>query len=429
MKRIFNLPTAALSLALAAAGSTPLIMSFSATAFAADKPQALSPKVYKPIKEAGDLLDKNQYQEALAKALEAVSVTDKTPFDTDIAYDYLGRIYLGLKDYPNAAAAFDASYSSGAMSADAKASRLKVTTELYLQIGNYPKAIEFANHYLTDVGPDADMEAHLGQASYLNKDLKNASDELRKAIAMADSAKTPVKQDWFTFLEHSEAEQMNVNGVIATEEMIVQRFPDKASWSSLLTNISNNIKGSDKVTLDIFRLQLAVGVMKSPADYIEAANLALKEELPGDARTALQKGYDAGTLGAGSLKSEAAQLKAKAAAAADADLKSIDSGAKIAAGQKTGDADIKFGEAYWSYGQYDRAIAAIQRGIGKGVKDPDDAQLRLGLAYLGAGQKPQALTAFNGITSNTPTAQIAHLWALYTTNPPVADSAAQPAAQ
>jgi hypothetical protein len=52
------------------------------------------------------------------------------------------------------------------------------------------------------------------------------------------------------------------------------------------------------------------------------------------------------------------------------------------------------------------------------VKDPDDAQLRLGLAYLAAGQKAEGLAILKGITSKTPSAQVARLWVIYTETSP-----------
>ena len=62
----------------------------------------------------------------------------------------------------------------------------------------------------------------------------------------------------------------------------------------------------------------------------------------------------------------------------------------------TGDSDVKLGAAYLSYGENDKAIEALQRGIGKGgVKDPDEAGLLLGIAYLrrATRRRPRRLSA------------------------------------
>ena len=61
----------------------------------------------------------------------------------------------------------------------------------------------------------------------------------------------------------------------------------------------------------------------------------------------------------------------------------------------------------------DKAIEAYQAGIKKGVKDKDEAQLRLGVAYLNQNKRPQAAEAFKAITPTSPWAQLARLWNLY----------------
>jgi tetratricopeptide (TPR) repeat protein len=417
MKTKPTLRTLALSLALAAATALPLVMTVTAPAAAAAKAPTISQDMFKPLKEGDELRQKENLPGALAKFQEALSKA-KTPYDKYVANDYLGQVYVALNDYAKAAAAFDEALASGGMPAEAKASRMKITVQLFLGSNNYPKAIELGNRYLTEVGPDADVQAFVGQAQYQNKDLAASSESLKKAVALAAANKSAVKEEWLHYLEHAEADLKNINGVIAAEELLVQYFPKKENWASLLQNFSGTIKGSDKATLDLYRLMLAADAMRGSSDYLDMAKEANRQLLFGDARSALQKGFDNGTLSSGPLKAEATQLLAKATAAAASDEKELGATAKLTAG-KPGEADVRFGEAFWSYGQYDQAIEAVERGIKKGgVKDPDDAQLRLGLAHLGAGHKDQALAAFTAANSGSPFAKISHMWALLAQHPP-----------
>ena len=65
------------------------------------------------------------------------------------------------------------------------------------------------------------------------------------------------------------------------------------------------------------------------------------------------------------------------------DKSTLDKQDASARAKPTGDSDVKLGAAYLSYGENDKAIEAIKRGIGKGgVKNPDEAGLLLGIAYL-----------------------------------------------
>ena len=74
------------------------------------------------------------------------------------------------------------------------------------------------------------------------------------------------------------------------------------------------------------------------------------------------------------------------------------------------------GQAFLSYGEYDQAIEALERGIKKGsVRLPEEAQISLGIAYLKKGQKAQAQTAFKAVKGDTPWSRLAGLWVLRAT--------------
>ena len=81
-------------------------------------------------------------------------------------------------------------------------------------------------------------------------------------------------------------------------------------------------------------------------------------------------------------------------------------------------ADAKLGAAYLSYGQNDKAVEALQRGIGKGgVKNPDEAGILLGIAYLRMNNKEEATKAFQSVKQNPTMARIAKLWVLHMEHP------------
>ena len=78
-----------------------------------------------------------------------------------------------------------------------------------------------------------------------------------------------------------------------------------------------------------------------------------------------------------------------------------------------GDGLIKLGEDLWGQGKASDAIGLIQAGIAKDKVDMNDAQIRLGMAYLGAGQKDAAQRAFAKVKDDPKAVMVAHLWALY----------------
>ena len=58
------------------------------------------------------------------------------------------------------------------------------------------------------------------------------------------------------------------------------------------------------------------------------------------------------------------------------------------------------------------AIGVIQEGLKKPLKDANNGQIRLGQAYLAAGQKDEAKAAFSKVKAPEKDAMVAHLWSL-----------------
>jgi tetratricopeptide (TPR) repeat protein len=78
-----------------------------------------------------------------------------------------------------------------------------------------------------------------------------------------------------------------------------------------------------------------------------------------------------------------------------------------------GQDDVLLGQIYLSYGQYGPAVAALNRGVKKGdVRDPDEAHISLGIAYLQLGLRDLADEAFRTVDKGSPWAGLAELWRL-----------------
>jgi len=76
---------------------------------------------------------------------------------------------------------------------------------------------------------------------------------------------------------------------------------------------------------------------------------------------------------------------------------------------------VQVGAAYISYGQNDKAVAALTKGIAKGgLKSPDEANLLLGIAQLRQRNSSAAQQSFDKVasSSNSGYARLGKLWAL-----------------
>lgn len=192
-------------------------------------------------------------------------------------------------------------------------------------------------------------------------------------------------------------------------EALVEDFNQPKYWSDLLDNAdrANGLSNAD--TLDLYRLRLLTGTMKGESDYETATEIAIQLGFPTEGQTFALKGVN-GAAGRGQRLVNMAKTQAAADAAA------IPKMAAAAAAAKTGDASVKLGEDYWSMGRYADAVAAIKAGIAKGgLANPDEAQIRLGIAYIGAHDRDAAVRALSQVSKSAPahTQMIAKLWAIY----------------
>ena len=171
---------------------------------------------------------------------------------------------------------------------------------------------------------------------------------------------------------------------------------------------------SDNQMLNIMRLAMQVGAMTTSDQFTEMAEIALNAGLPGEAITAIETGKSKSVF-KGSRVADVDKMLERAKAAAEADKKSLPQQETSAKANAQGNADVKLGAAYLSYGDNAKAIEVLQRGITKGgVRNPDEAGLLLGIAYLKSGNKPEAAKAFDTVTKDPTLTRVAKLWKLNT---------------
>lgn len=175
-------------------------------------------------------------------------------------------------------------------------------------------------------------------------------------------------------------------------------------WTNLLTAAENTHGLKDHQQLDLYRLRFATNNMRGTDDYFTAAELALEFGCSAEAVNIINKGMTAKVL----QGDRATRLLGLANGAV-----AKDNVQAAEAHAKTGDDLLKVGEDLTGAGKAPDAIAQIQAGIQKGVSDKANAQMRLGQAYLAAGQKDNAVRAFNSVKDDPAWGVVAHMWSVY----------------
>jgi TolA-binding protein len=385
-------------------------------AHAADQ-QHVSAKAVKPLKAAQEAMQKEDWDTALAKTLEAKSTAGITPYDEYQINEFLSFIYLKKNDYANAAPAYDAILASGFLPADQMEERLRVAATLNFQLKNYPKAVEYSKRWLeTSGGSKPEPYMLLGQSYYVQNDYANAVKQFEAGIDLTRKAGKQVPEQYLQLALSSYAEMDDNVGIKKTLEELLRTYPTPKYWDQMFTMLQNRRDSDDRTTMNLYRLMFDVGQLKRPDDYVELAQYTYDAGVPGESVKVLHKAFDQKLI-TGKDEQRTRQFMADAEKSAQNDQKSLPTLEKEAVAAKTGDADAALGIAYLSYDQYDKAVEALQRGIQKGgLKRPEEAQLMLGRALLKLNRKDDAVKAFGAIPKDSKLAEVANLWAIYAQN-------------
>ena len=381
-------------------------------ALAAEKAK-FSQKVGKPLQEAQQLMGQKNWKGALEKINEAAAVSGKSPQEESAINEYKAYCLAQLNDNAGAAKVLETMLAGNQVAADQVQAKVLLLSQIYFQLKDYPKSIQYAERYLKESGANADVTQQLAQSYYLKGDFKTAGEHVQKLIKQAEQAKKVPEKEWLVLLMSSQFKLDDKPGVTTTLESLLAHYPTQEYWKNIFKYLGNEASYSERETIEILRLKKTLGILEAN-EYVEMAELSIAMTDPGDAKAALEAGISAGLLGQDKNKERETRLLNLAKNQAKEDLATIDASAKEGQAKPTGDMLAKIGAAYLGHGLYDKAAATLQAAVNKGgVVNIDEAYVRLGVANLNLGNKSEAIKAFQSVSSKAKLARLSRLWIIY----------------
>lgn len=371
--------------------------------------------IRKQLGAAQEAVKDRDWAGVISKVGEADADTKpKTAFDEFWIHRFRGNAYTGLKEYDKAAQEFVVIADSPCLKVEDKAEHLKLITRIYAQLENYPKVIEFGNRAL-QIAPDADISSYVAQSYYLNKDFSNARRVMSELVDQLEKqGKQPDEQN-LRIIQGACTQMKDDACALQQFERLVKYYPKPEHWHNIIILLSQDPKSTDKHQLNVMRLAMHLDAMKVGRMYAENAQIALDQGLPGESQSMLEKGFDQNLFTDKATADYGKRVLAAAKTAAVTDKATLAQQDVAARANKAGNADVRLGAAYLSYGDNAKAIEAIQRGMAKGgVKDPAEANMLLGIAQLRSGNKPDAAKAFQAVNGDAMMNRLAKLWLLNT---------------
>ena len=375
--------------------------------------QALRPEVAKPLQQASELLKAGKAKEALAKVREADAAPNKTAAEQLTIDRMRGAAAQRAGDYATTIQAFEAVYASGKLSPAEQVQVAESLAYAYAQTNNVPKAQAWIAKAQQGGSSSPQLKQLLAWLQGQTGDYAAIARDAAAAVATAEqSGQRPSEAD---LLRLADAQARgNLPGYNATLEKLLTYYPKKDYWAAVLGRLPRKPGFADRYALDVLRLKLASGTMSQTDDFMEMAQLALQAGYPAEAKKIVERGYASGALGSGAEADRHKRLRDltdKQLAESSAGLAAR---AADAANAKDGNALVQVGTVYVSMGEVDKGLALIEQGIAKGgLKRPEDAKLRLGLAQQhSAKAKPKAVQTLKSVQGNDGSADIARLWIL-----------------
>lgn len=382
----------------------------------APKPPQNSPKAGKVIKEAHEDLSAKppKYSEAIAKLKEADGTAGKNAYDQHVINDMLAYAYLKTNDFPEAAKAWEAELGDGFTTEPETQQKVRGLSEVYYQLKNYDKAIDYGQRALKGGYGDDHTKTIVGQAYYLKGDWKGTlkfEDDIVSNTIKAGG--TPASEPLSLILSSCVKLEDTACQTKALERLVTY-YPKPDYWSNLLLTVLKEASSSDSNTLEVYRLMWDTDVLKSADDYTEMAQLAMDQGTPGDAQRVLQRAMERNLFTDQRTKDKNQRLLDKAKQGAANDQASLEKTLKEAEAGTTGGKNAGMGLAYLSYGQYDKAIDQLSKAVAKGgLRNAADTQLLLGIAELKGGHKEDAIKAFKAVKGDPVLERLGTLWAIH----------------
>jgi hypothetical protein len=414
----FRLARLCLLLAAVGLNTAPALMT-SAHAQKEAAPAAAAANTVRP--ELFKLLDSATIQQLIAakntaelqtRITQAEAIPNKTPYENYI----VNRIKMTHASMTNNDAAIVASaeevIKSGFEPKETQAKLVLAIANIQYNAKNYAAASEQLKRFEALGGNMAEARTLQSRSQYLGKDYAGAKTQLAQLIADAEKAgKAPAQEDLKLMLSAAH-ETKDTAAYESTVQKMMTYYPSDEYANELIrVSVIRKPGFSQDNYMPVLRLIFATTKVMREEDYVDLAESALRDGFPTEAKNVLDAGYGAGVLGKGANAKAHNALRTRADKGAADDAKNIAAGEASAAKAKSGAGLVNLGWAYATMGQYDKGVGFIQQGIAKGgLKQPDEAKLRLGAAQAKAGRKDDAIKTFESVKAGGGLSDVARVW-------------------
>ncbi len=374
------------------------------------KASAMSEKVYRKIAEAQELVDAENFTEALNVLGEVKAMKKLSPYETAQLWNFYGFVYFSQDDLDKSIEAYQTVLKQPDIPDGMRLQTMYTLAQLYYSQERYQKAVDLVNEWLKEAENPGYAPFELLATGYYQ--LERYSDmiaPIKKAMEIAKQRDKPIKENWWLLLRVAYYELNDLAKVRDVLEVLVVNWPKKEYWTQLSAMYGE---------LDDENKQLAAyvsaydqGLLTKSSELIQLSQLYMQAQIPYKAARVIEKGFADGII---EHKSANYRLLSQAWQLAQNDIKAIPALQKAAEMQDDGELDVRLAQSYLNLGKFKECIESAKSGLKKGdLKHEGTAETILGTCYFELGNYRDAKAAFKKVEKVKGSEKQARTWLRY----------------
>lgn len=369
--------------------------------------QAVSKEVYDKIQKAQEQVDAKDYQGAL-RALNSLYNPDKlTEYEQANVLNYIGFVYYNMEDTKNAIRTYEKMVAIPSLEPQMAKQTTYTLAQLYTMEEQYQKALQTLDRWFTmEPNPAPEPFILKAQNLYQLERYKEMIEPVENAMRIARERDKPVKEDWYVLLNFAYFREEDYKKVRDIQKILLENWPKKRYWFSLAGAYTE--LGEDNNLIAAYGAAHDQGMLEKESELVTMAQLFMQAEVPYKAATLLEKEMEAGRV---SKNAKHYRLLSQAWMLSMEDERAIPALKEAARLSDDGELDVRLGNTYLNLGNYDECITAVQAGLRKGgLKNPDNAQISLGMCLYNKRRYQAAIEAFRAASKSPRSRKIAQQW-------------------
>ena len=321
--------------------------------------------------------------------------------------NYIGFVYYNMEDIPNAIKTYEKMVAIPSLEPQMGKQTMYTLAQLYTMEENYQKALQTLDRWFAlESNPASEPFVLKAQNLYQLQRYSEMIEPIENAMRVARERDKPVKEDWYVLLNFAYFQEEEYGQVRDIQKILLENWPKKRYWFSLAGAYTE--LGEDNNLIASYGAAHDQGMLEKESELVTMAQLYMQAEVPYKAAKLLEKEMEAGRV---TKNAKNYRLLSQAWMLSMEDERAIPALKDAARLSDDGELDVRLGNTYLNLANYDECINSVQAGLRKGgLKNPDNAQISLGMCLYNKRRYQAAIEAFRAASKTPRSRKIAQQW-------------------